>query len=353
MSCSRLIVALLALTLVLAGCGTDSAVKAFKEPVTDPVHTLAEQGTPPEDPAEIKARLAELQVNEAGKIMILMYHVIGAPKEGDWVQTADNFRRDLRQLWEEGYSLLSLKDLVENNIATPAGRTPVVLTFDDGTAGHFRYLEQNGEKIIDPDCAVGILLDFAKEHPEFGHTATFFINDRPFGQKEYWEEKLRHLVELGFDLGNHTLTHPYLNKLSNEQVQKEMAGLAKMVEERVPGYKVSTLALPFGISPQEASLALAGSYDGYSYEHQAVLRVGANPTVGPAVQGFEPARLPRVQASTVELSKWLEYFRKRPQERYISDGDPATIAVPTAEAGKIRQEALQEKTLLVYDEDIK
>lgn len=299
-----------------------------------------------------ESQLAEAQANEAGQVMILMYHVIGADKESDWAQTTDNFRRDLQMFYEQGYSLISLKDFVNNNISTPAGRTPLVLTFDDGTVGHFRCIYgEDGSRQIDPECAVGILLDFGQKHPEFGYTATFYVNnDPPFSQKG-WEDKLGQLVELGFDIGNHSVSHAKLNKLSAEEVQKELAGIPRLVEETVPGYKVTSLALPYGLSPQDYSLAVRGTYDGYTYEHDAVLRVGANPALSPVVKNFDPMRLPRVMASTVELQKWLEYFQKNPSQRYISDGDPRTVAIPAGKEELLDQSKLQDRVLLVWGKE--
>jgi hypothetical protein len=308
---------------------------------------VVSEGTVAETPP---ANLAEIKANEAGKVMILMYHVIGAEKEGAWSQTAEKFRRDLLALYEQGYSLIGLNDFLNNNITTPAGKSPVIITFDDGSPGHFRYLEGEGqEQEIDPQSAVGIMLDFAAVHPGFGSAATFFINDRPFGAKQDWRGKMKILVELGFELGNHTLTHPRLDRILDVQVQKELAGLAKLVEENVPAYQVQTLALPFGIMPANPDLAVQGSYEEYDYVHKAVLRVGANPALSPNRKGYDPYRLPRVQASTAELEKWLKYFVNNPAERYISDGDPQTIAVPKEKKDLIFEESLAEKTLLVWE----
>jgi peptidoglycan/xylan/chitin deacetylase (PgdA/CDA1 family) len=298
--------------------------------------------------------LAEWQANEAGDVMILMYHVIGSSKESTWAQTTANFRRDLEMLYERGYSLLSLKKFLDNNIDTPAGRTPVILTFDDSYSGHFRYLvEEDGMKKIDPECAVGVLLDFGKQHPSFGHTATFFINNNPpFGQKEFWQEKLQELVSLGFEIGNHTLTHPKLGKLSSLEVQKELAGLARLVEETVPGYKVDTLALPYGLSPQNYELAVEGVYEGATYKHRAVLKVGANPALSPAVKGFDPLHLPRVRASSLEIAFWLDYFQNKSAQRYISDGNPQTIAIPYEKEELLDKSKLQDKKILTWSKDL-
>lgn len=341
-----ILAALLLLLVLLAGCSTEQGAAAAPEP---PTPAPGEQPQEPEQPEEPKIDLAAIKANEAGKVMILMYHVIGADKEKDWAQTADNFRRDLNTLYEEGYALLDINDFVNNNIKVPAGKTPVVLTFDDGSPGHFRYLEkEDGTKEIDPECAVGILLDFEREHPDFGHAAVFYVNQEPFGQRKYWQEKLQELDALGFTIGNHSLGHAYLNKLSGADVQKQLSLLIQRVEEAVPGYEVTTLALPFGIFPTERNLAAQGSYEGHSYNHTALLKVGANPAHAPNHVNFDALALPRVQASTVELEKWLQYFREHPEERYISDGDAGIISVPADREEFIKKESLSSKELRVY-----
>ena len=295
------------------------------------------------------ATLAEKGFNEVGKIMILMYHVIGADQEGDWKQTSENFRRDLDTLYREGYYLTDLMDYVDNNISVPAGKTPVILTFDDSTAGQFRYLiKEDGTLELDPECAVGILLDFAGRNPDFGCAATFYINSEPFGQRRYWQEKLQKLVEWGFSIGNHTFTHQKLNKLDAVGVQKEIALIAKAVEEAVPGYKIRSFSLPYGISPQDKKLVQRGEYSGYEYENSAVLRVGAAPGSSPNTIGYDSLALPRVQASSIELEKWLNYFRDNPTEKYISDGDPEIITIPESKSEMLDEQRIQGKKVQTY-----
>ncbi|MEK6529347.1 MAG: polysaccharide deacetylase, partial [candidate division NC10 bacterium] len=117
---------------------------------------------------------AQRPANELGRVMILEYHKIDHP-EGRWTRTPANFRADLQRLWEKGYRLVALTDLLDGKIDVPAGMTPVALTFDDSSPGQFRYLEKNGAVEVDPDSAVGILEAFAREHPEFGLKATFYV----------------------------------------------------------------------------------------------------------------------------------------------------------------------------------
>ncbi len=87
------------------------------------------------------------------------------------------FREELERLYDEGYRPITAAEYASGHIDVPAGATPVVLTFDDATASQAALLA-NGE--IDPDTAVGILVDFAKTHPGFGPVATLYLNSEPF-----------------------------------------------------------------------------------------------------------------------------------------------------------------------------
>ena len=59
-------------------------------------------------------------------------------------------------------------------------------------------------------------------------------------------------------------------------------------------------------------------------------------SMSPFARTFDPARLPRIQAVERDLGYWLSYFEKNPQERFVSDGDPATVTVPTAARDRLR-----------------
>jgi hypothetical protein len=300
--------------------------------------------------------LKEIKANENGQIMIIMYHGI-SDKEAEWVRTADNFRKDLSVLYDKGYRLISLRDYIENNIKVEAGYTPFVLTFDDGAKSNFDIIEENGEKKINPDCAVGIIEDFKKEHPDFGSGGSFFVYyPIPFRQKELIKEKYEFLIENGYDIGNHSYTHENLGKISVEDVQKALARNVKSTQEYLPGYDVYALALPNGIGPRgdNYKYAAQGEYDGVKYNHRAVLKVGSNPAPSPVNVKFDPIRLPRVRGSEMKtdgvgLYDWLQHFEKRPEKRYISDGNPDTVAIPESEKENIDQSKLTGKELIIYN----
>jgi peptidoglycan/xylan/chitin deacetylase (PgdA/CDA1 family) len=284
---------------------------------------------------------AEPRANELGRIMILEYHQIAEP-EGRWARTPANFRRDLGRLREGGYRLMALGDLLGGTIDLPAGTTPVVLTFDDSSPGQFRYLERNGRLEIDPECAVGILEAFARTHPEFGLKATFYVlpgaaqPHRLFGQPEHEQRKLNDLVSRGFEIGNHTLWHANLSKYPETTVRKQLAEAQRLVGRLVPGYHLRTLALPMGAYPKNLSWAIRGGVDGTAYAHEAILMVAGGVAPSPFSRRFDPYRLPRIQATESELAFWLRYFERRPEERYLSDGDPAVVTIPRGRRADLR-----------------
>src|SRR5262245_63959990 len=156
--------------------------------------------------------------------MILEYHRIDRP-EGRWTRTPENFRRDLERLWERGYRLVSLGAFLDGAIALPRGTTPVILTFDDSSPGQFRLVARRDEWALDPECAVAILEDFERQHPEFGHVATFYVlpgADRPnrlFDQPELATHKLQYLASHGYEIGNHTLWHANLSRYPEATVR--------------------------------------------------------------------------------------------------------------------------------------
>jgi peptidoglycan/xylan/chitin deacetylase (PgdA/CDA1 family) len=283
-----------------------------------------------------------LPPNELGRVMILEYHKIDQP-EGRWTRTPENFRRDLGRLWERGYRLVALNDFLDGAIVLPRGNSPAILTFDDSSPGQFRYVERQGEWVIDPGCAVGILEDFARSHPGFGHAATFYVlpgadpPNRLFNQPALATRKLAYLASQGYEIGNHTLWHANLSRYPENVVRSQIATAQEWIQRHVPAYRPRTLALPMGAYPREARWAATGGVNGTEYRHDAILMVAGGAALSPFAKSFDPYRLPRIQAVEPEITGWLAHFDRRPEERYVSDGDPATVTVPAGSAAKVRQ----------------
>jgi peptidoglycan/xylan/chitin deacetylase (PgdA/CDA1 family) len=279
--------------------------------------------------------------NELGRVMILEYHKVDHP-EDRWTRTPENFRRDLETLYARGYRLQSLNALLDGHIAVPAGTTPVVLTFDDSSPGQFRYVAQNGTLEIDPRCAVGILEAFLREKPDFGRAATFFVlpgaskPNRLFNQPEHEGRKLQYLVSRGYEIGNHTLWHANLGKYDETVVRVQIAEAQQWIQRHVPDYRIRTLALPHGVYPRDPAWALRGQAKGTTYAHDGILMVAGGAAPSPFARSFDRVRLPRIQAVERDLATWLGWFDKHPHDRFVSDGDPATITISADRRDRLR-----------------
>ncbi len=299
-----------------------------------------------------------LPPNELGRIMILEYHLIGYP-EGRWRRTPENFRKDLELLYENDYYPITLQDLVNGDIKAPAGKTPFVITFDDSSAGQFRYLKKGDRLEIDPQSGVGIMERFKKEHPDFPLTATFYVlpgtgKSRLFAQEDYIQEKLNFLVENGYEIGNHTYWHENLGKVDDVAVQKQLALAVKEIQKYLPGYQVKSFALPFGVHPQNRILARQGEYQGFKYRHNSVMLVGSGSVPSPYSAEFDSFKMERIQAGDTPWGpkSFVERYRKNPSLRFVSDGDPLKVTIPQELQEKFNQKLSQRFQLKILSNAI-
>jgi hypothetical protein len=290
-------------------------------------------------PAAVRPREGggtKLPPNEYGRVPILMYHLVGE-EEGRWERARGRFRQDLQLLYDRGYRPITVAELIDGRIDLPAGYSPVVFTFDDASASQFRYSErEDGTLEIDPTSAVGIWLDFQREHADWPNKATFcllsgaaegraFFGDRGFeGQQTAWRHrKVQWLAEQGFELCNHTLWHMNMARYGDDAVMEQLARLQLAVDSAVPGYRIRTLALPLGIWPQNREVAFAGEWTDprtgrtTTYRNEAVLLVAGGSARSPFDPEFEPRRLPRVQVWADELERELDRIETG---RYVSAG---------------------------------
>ena len=312
---------------------------------------------PPDAPGPVRVPLPKAQVsppaepgaqprpdlppNELGGIPVVMHHMVRPDRIGEYDQTPGEFRAELELLWRKGYVPIGMSDLLAGRVDVGKGLTPVVMTFDDSTSFQLA-LDDDGK--VKPGTAVGIMLEFARDHPGFKPAGTFYVNRDPFAAGSRAPQLLRWLVDHGFELGNHTKDHIPLHELSDREVQRQLVEGARVIERAVPGYRIRSFALPLGMSPRNAKLAERGSFGGRSYGPYGVALIGAHPAPSPFSRAFEPDAIPRIRTSHADwngeadfaLSYWLRELDRQPALRFVSDGDPATVTIPDEAAEQLR-----------------
>ncbi|MFD6182924.1 polysaccharide deacetylase family protein [Streptomyces goshikiensis] len=276
---------------------------------------------------------AEVGADELGQVPVLMYHQLTEKPAGVYDRTPADFRAELERLAREGYVPVTARDFQTGRIDIPAGAHPVVLTFDDSTNSQVR-LAPDGTPA--PDTAVAILAETAKRHPEFKPVATFFVNADAFPATGS-AKALTWLKEHGYEVANHTDRHENLGSLGQADATRAISAGQRAIEKAAPGTQVTSLALPFGAMPQPAGVAARGT--GYRYD--GVYLVGANPSVSPFAKAFTPGAIPRIRSAGDKdedaefgSSRWLDRLAAG-KNRYVSDGDPYTVAFPSASRNEL------------------
>ncbi|MBV9850877.1 MAG: polysaccharide deacetylase family protein [Armatimonadetes bacterium] len=292
--------------------------------------------------------LTKFHPNEAGEVPILEYHnLMPSAKVSDYEYPAAEFRKDMEWLYAHHYRPINLSDYVQGRIDVPAGMSPVVLTFDDALRGQFNYTSDGK---IDPNCAVGILEDMRAKHPDWALKGTFFVltdydpkMPPPFFQKDSAQAKMEHLVQDGFEIGNHTVHHwSGMRHWQDAKVEAELAGGVAGIHKYLPTYNVQTLALPFGIFPKHRKLVIQGESGGVQYHNICALAAGYNPAPSPMAKKINFYHLPRIIPSDRKIKpggrftiRWWLSQMERDKTKFVSDGDPNTYTVSVVAKGDL------------------
>lgn len=188
-------------------------------------------------------------------IVFLMYHELEMPGRRlcetepgyvRYVLTEADFRAQVAYLKENGWQGLS----VGQALAFPEGRN-VAITFDDGSE-------------TDRLAAAPILR-------QAGFHATFFVTSGRLGTPGYLSHaQLKELSE-GFEIGCHSMTHPYLTDVDENGLQREISD-AKLQLEQIIGKPVEHFSCPGGRC-DERVLAVARAA---GYRTLATSRIQAN-----------------------------------------------------------------------------
>jgi hypothetical protein len=277
-------------------------------------------------PASPGSSSGSAAANLAGRIPVLEYHVIGGDKNTLYTRTAASYRNDLETAYKLGYRPITVAQMLDKDFRdVPAGMAPVVVVFDDASDSQFRYIEKDGKLVVDPTSAVGIWEDFAKSHPGWKNRAVFcmlngggaghnFFGDNPKynGQKKEWRlQKVKYLADQGHELCSHTLWHAKLSQYPDNVVQEQIARNAMGIDSAVPGYRIRTIALPYGLWPKNRPLAWQGSWTdpktgkSHSYKFDAVLEVAGGPARSPYDPQFNAKSINRIQAVGDDIAKQL------------------------------------------------
>ena len=169
------------------------------------------------------------------RIVYLMYHELElagrelCQSEAGYVRyilPVESFRQQMEWLKQSGWQGVSVGEAVQYSGRPNSGRPSVCITFDDG-------------------CETD-LIAAAPVLRESGFNATFFLTAGFLGIPGYLKpEQVRELDAQGFEIGCHSMTHPYLSDLDEPALRHEIMD-AKTEIERIVGHPIQHFSCPGG-----------------------------------------------------------------------------------------------------------
>ena len=166
----------------------------------------------------------------SSRIVFLMYHELelagrkfcqSEPGYVRYILPLETFRSQMAWLKASGWRGLNVSEASRY----PAGPS-VCITFDDG-------------------CETD-LIAAAPVLREFGCNATFYLTAGFVGAPGYLSaSQVRNLDAQGFEIGCHSLTHPYLSDLTQPELKREIAD-AKLQIETIIGHPIEHFSCPGG-----------------------------------------------------------------------------------------------------------
>lgn len=177
-------------------------------------------------------------------------------------------------------------------------------------------------------------LDMARTLKQLDAPAIFFVNGMYLKSKKD-RKKLEEIHDMGFMIGNHTMTHPDLSQLSKEEQRKEISPLYEQIQD-ITGERVKFFRAPHGVNTdvsdrlakQQGALVMNWSY-GYDFkepymETDALTRIMLEPDP-PALLHNGAILLMHDREWTAEA---LEDIVKGLREQGYRILDPALVKTP-------------------------
>ncbi|MBN1871088.1 MAG: polysaccharide deacetylase family protein [Candidatus Omnitrophica bacterium] len=152
--------------------------------------------------------------------------------------TPEAFRSQMQYLKDNGFTTISLNDLlfIENEDKLP--KKPILLTFDDGHISHY-------------DTVLPIL-------KELGFRGTFFlvVNDMGRPNRVSWNQ-VQLMKKNKMDIGSHGVHHEIMHKYSYQNLIIELKSSKLELEEKL-GEEIVSFAIPRGLYSHKISNVARG-----------------------------------------------------------------------------------------------
>lgn len=183
-----------------------------------------------------------MRIGKKGDIPVLMYHQFVENKEsGGKIKlfvTRKRFELHLRILKLLGYTTITFKDLEKIGLENRREKKYIILTVDDGYLDNYEILYPTLKK-FNMKAVI-----FYITGVNYNSWTADTMGEKKFDLMN--REQVKELHDSGLiEFGGHTLTHPSMIELSDEELKKEILENKKDIESII-GEEIITFAYPYG-----------------------------------------------------------------------------------------------------------
>lgn len=261
------------------------------------------------------------------RVPVIMYHDILPEKEVFFDVTPEEFEEHLRLIQENGLTPITLDQLITHlQTGLPLPEKPILLTFDDGYGGHYKYVYP-------------LLKQYS--YPAVFSIYTSKVGDNTGRSHVTWDQLRQIASDPLVTIAAHSVTHPAdLTALPDDQLQTEVMDSKRILEKEL-GISLRYFTYPTGLYDERvsqlvreagylAALTMDDADERFAGDSESLLAIGR----------FGQSRLEEVIAQAwggPELPKWSRGFDfSSPVQRtettidqtpfiLISGGRPVTI----------------------------
>ncbi len=221
----------------------------------------------------LSVKLAHADPRDTVPVPVLLYHHIQVtPDDASaalrrWSVTPEQFALHIQWIQQKGFTVMSVLELSQYiQKGSPLPKNPLVLTFDDGWKDHYT--------IVFPVLR------------KYHFPATFFITTESAGHSAFvtWEDLKDMAASPVADIQSHSVTHPHLTGLSDQQAYREITESRKALESHLQK-PVTIFAYPFGNYSEkviemvkkagyQSAVVVSGSNIGYIYRADKTYTMG-------------------------------------------------------------------------------
>lgn len=240
-------------------------------------------------------------------VIILCYHAVSPTWEAELSVTPERFEHQIAHLLQRGWRAVTF---AEATLAPPSQRT-LAITFDDA----FASVKQH---------AAPILARHGVPATVFAPTA-YMDGGKRLGWPgiEHWQRSasadeleamdwsdLKQLVELGWEIGSHTRTHPRLTLVDDPSLTLELEASREELSDRL-GRSCETIAYPYGdVDEHVVEGAKSAGYLAGAALSRGLHRLG--PYLQPRVGVYHDDSWPRFQLKIARPMRDLRASRLSP-----------------------------------------